>query len=105
MRGRSPSTREVVLLAGAFGSTISIGGTTLNTAGMSDVFFARMSSNDDVLAVTALGGADSEGDVVVTASGSTAIIVGTTKSNELVFPNGRTLKKVGLLDGYVLQQP
>ena len=39
------------------------------------------------------------------ATGTTAIVIGSTESDEMIFPDGSHRKKFGLLDGYLFQQP
>jgi hypothetical protein len=94
-----------LLVCGIFTGSITLGSKTLTPAGSSDVFFARMDGNGKVLFAGQLGGTDTEDSVSATATGSTAVIVGGTGSQEVLFPNGTHLKKFGAGDGFLYQQP
>ena len=93
------------LLCGVFSNSITLGSKTLTPSGASDAFIARLDGDGNVLSANQLGGADTEDTAFAAADGSTAIVVGLTISDEMFFPDGTHLKKLGLIDSFLYQQP
>jgi hypothetical protein len=79
--------------------------TTLTSTGNTDVFIARLDGDGKVLSASQIGGPGEEVDVLTTTAGPTAVIVGDTGSNPVTFPDGTHRKRLGIFDGYILQQP
>ena len=94
-----------LLLCGSFLTSISFGSKTLTSAGDSDAFFARLDAEGNVLSVGQIGGTDTEDQVFGTADGSTALVVGQSWSEKILFPNGTQLGRFGRTDGFLYQQP
>jgi hypothetical protein len=94
-----------ILVCGTFMTTITLGSTTLTSAGNVDVFFARLDGSGHVVSAGRVGGDQEDLTPLATTSGTTAIIVGGAASDDLVFPGGIHRKKIGSFDGFILQQP
>jgi hypothetical protein len=94
-----------LLVCGEFSTTITLGSTTLTSNGNVDMFIARLDGDGNVLSAGKLGGTAREIGVAAATTGSTAILVGSSESDEIVFPDGRHRKKFGDSDSYIFQQP
>ena len=94
-----------ILVAGQFLNTMTIGTTTLTSAGNSDIFIATLDGSGHVLSASRVGGGGSEDKVATAAAGSTGIVVGGSDSKDLIFPGGTHRHKFGDLDSYIFQQP
>jgi hypothetical protein len=94
-----------ILVCGSFEGSITLGATTLISAGSVDTFIARLDGNGNVLSASQIGGAGEEFGWFVAAAGSTAIIAGGAGSDPITFPDGTHRKRFGVFDGYIFQQP
>jgi hypothetical protein len=94
-----------VLVCGQFTTTITLGSTTLTSAGGTDAFIGILDGSGRVLRAGKVGGGGAEGVAVTAAAGSTAIIVGESDSKDLIFPGGTHRHKFGTTDSYIFQMP
>ncbi|HKW13353.1 MAG TPA: hypothetical protein VJS69_02600 [Candidatus Krumholzibacteria bacterium] len=94
-----------VVVCGEFTNPITVGSKTLTSTGGPDIFIVRLDGDGNILSANKLGGIGGEENVEVTATGSTAIIVGGSASNPIIFPDGSRRKTFGSFDGYIFQQP
>jgi hypothetical protein len=94
-----------ILVCGEFLNTITLGSKTFTSTGSTDVFIARLDGNGNVLSASQLGGTGSDEAAMGATTGTTAIVIGSTESGQMMFPNGSHRKKFGPVDGYIFQQP
>jgi len=94
-----------ILMCGSFSVSITLGSTTLTPVGMSDLFIARLDGDGNVVSASRVGGTDTEDSVWATTSGSAAIIVGLTSSDDVLFPGGIHRTRIGHFDSFIYQQP
>jgi hypothetical protein len=93
-----------ILVCGQFINTITLGSKTLTAAGNTDIFVARLDGNGSLVSAIRYGGPGEEEGLMTTTTGSTAVVVGGTGSDQIVFPDGTRTRR-GIFDGYIFQQP
>ena len=74
---------DTLLLSGYFTGQIIVGATTLNSAGSTDVFLARLDSTGAVIGASSIGGAGEDVPNALEARAGTSPILGGTFSKEL----------------------
>jgi hypothetical protein len=94
-----------ILVAGTFNGTFSAGSTVLTTSGFLDMFVVRLSGGGTVLAVKRARGNQDELPSAIASSNGALIVVGTTGSNPVTFPDGTQRTLFGAQDGFIYQQP
>ncbi|HKW13354.1 MAG TPA: hypothetical protein VJS69_02605 [Candidatus Krumholzibacteria bacterium] len=94
-----------ILVCGEFLTTITLGSKTFTSNGTTDVFIARLDGNGNVLSASQLGGAGSDETTTAVTTGRTAIVVGSTESGQVIFPDGSRHNEFGPVDGYLFQEP
>ncbi len=94
-----------ILVCGTFLSVITAGSKTLIASGGVDSSFIRLSGGGQVLSASTVAGTVEETTAGIATAGGAAIIVGTTRSSDLAFPDGTHRSLFGAMDAFIYQQP
>ncbi len=94
-----------IVVCGTFSTILTAGSTTLNSVGATDAYFARVSADGQVRSAQRVGGSNDETTTGIAVSGASIIVVGSSKSNDLSFPDGSQRPLAGEIDAFIYQQP